>query len=908
MAAPVRRSKSCDSRVEMSQFTIRDLSSQPSQPSQPQSSSSIPSSIPSLFASEDSTRTTLTSGDSRIQSNVADTTPSDPPPFLGYYKDVDWSRITGRWGPAPGGKGKGNSSIWDHGWRIADHDTDKIHWLCRRCYVKRSHGLKPFPSSTGTTSIHAHLKSKHGITQEKETLKRTIAQVVAEQPTFTEAVNKYYTRFNPAEFRSLLITWIIHDNQAFQAVDSLRFRALLGYLQPAVERFNYMPGRITIRRWIKTGYHNSLPLIQQAIDTSQSKIHCSFDIWTSRKMVAFCGIHIHFLYKGKYKSLLLALPRQVGTHSGVNIAAGIMEVFNSFRITSDRIGYFVSDNAHPNNTCMEELAIRLEFSYDERRLRCAGHIINLIAEVMLRGQDKKAVEPEDDSSVDADADAVALKVLQMFRKRGPPGKLHNVIVWICRSSTNRERLHEWQLRLGLPIHELIRDNTTRWNSAFNSFKRAIEQRGPIEGMLDEELRKWHKLKANYDGGTRSQKPPEQPAIIDDYLTADDWSMIIELMKLLEPLEQATQRLQGHGDGSSHGSIWQVIPCFEGLLTFSESLRAHYKVLPPSETLNVTIEESQDPSQRPTFDPELPSTIPGNSGTKLGKSGTKSGQRKRSSRNTTTTTPSTRAPLEALPTPSQDTSQAYPSQGPLEIPEETDPRRDRQIICTNINLGWGKLMKYYTKTDLSAAYVAALILHPRYNWSWLKKKWCHRVDWLTAADDRMRALWQSYSTFPLPQRPTRARAQPQQRTGQLNLLWSDDEDDDSEQEVELEEYAAWIERAQVKDIYRPLEYWTSKHASSQWPRLSRLAVDIFTIPAMSDDPERTFSSAGLMVRPHRGLLKDDSITETQYLKNWLKGDMVTMAVFASQMEEETTPIQGDDDDDEVAELPEVIVLE
>ena len=88
-----------------------------------------------------------------------------------------------------------------------------------------------------------------------------------------------------------------------------------------------------------------------------------------------------------------------------------MEVFNSFRITSDRIGYFVSDNAHPNNTCMEELAIRLEFSYNERRLRCAGHIINLIAEVMLWDQDKKAVELEDDSLVDTDTDAIALKVL-----------------------------------------------------------------------------------------------------------------------------------------------------------------------------------------------------------------------------------------------------------------------------------------------------------------------------------------------------------------------------------------------------------------------------------------------------------------------------------------------------------------
>ena len=78
--------------------------------------------------------------------------------------------------------------------------------------------------------------------------------------------------------------------------------------------------------------------------------------------------------------------------------------------------------------------------------------------------------------------------------------------------------------------------------------------------------------------------------------------------------------------------------------------------------------------------------------------------------------------------------------------------------------------------------------------------------------------------------------------------------------------------------------------------------------MSDDPERTFSSAGLMVRPHRGQLNDSSVTETQCLKNWLKGDVVTMAVFASQMEEETTPIQGDDDDDEVAELPEVIMID
>lgn len=60
-----------------------------------------------------------------------------------------------------------------------------------------------------------------------------------------------------------------------------------------------------------------------------------------------------------------------------------MEVFNTFRITSSRISYFVLDNAYPNNTYIEDLTIRFKFSYEERRLRYASHVINLIAEIML---------------------------------------------------------------------------------------------------------------------------------------------------------------------------------------------------------------------------------------------------------------------------------------------------------------------------------------------------------------------------------------------------------------------------------------------------------------------------------------------------------------------------------------------
>jgi hypothetical protein len=35
---------------------------------------------------------------------------------------------------------------------------------------------------------------------------------------------------------------------------------------------------------------------------------------------------------------------------------------------------------------------------------------------------------------------------------------------------------------------------------------------------------------------------KQPIIIDDYSITEGWSMVMELIKLLEPLEQASKRL------------------------------------------------------------------------------------------------------------------------------------------------------------------------------------------------------------------------------------------------------------------------------------------------------------------------------------------------------------------------------
>ena len=122
-----------------------------------------------------------------------------------------------------------------------------------------------------------------------------------------------------------------------------------------------------------------------------------------------------------------------------------------------------------------------------------------------------------------------------------------------------------------------------------------------------------------------------------------------------------------------------------------------------------------------------------------------------------------------------------------------------------------------------------------------------------------------------------------------MLW--DDDDDIDIGAGDDEYKRWCYQLQEKHVYQPLNYWTSKNIRQRYPRLSRLAIDIFTIPAMSDDPERTFSSTGLIVVLRRGLLNHTAITETQCLKNWLQWGVVTTAMLTELVakQEEQEPI-------------------
>jgi len=56
---------------------------------------------------------------------------------------------------------------------------------------------------------------------------------------------------------------------------------------------------------------------------------------------------------------------------------------------------------------------------------------------------------------------------------------------------------------------------------------------------------------------------------------------------------------------------------------------------------------------------------------------------------------------------------------------------------------------------------------------------------------------------------------------------------------------------------------------RWPRLSKFAVEILSIPAMSDKPERVFSGGRRTISWERMNLGTKSVEQTECLKSWNK---------------------------------------
>ena len=61
---------------------------------------------------------------------------------------------------------------------------------------------------------------------------------------------------------------------------------------------------------------------------------------------------------------MLALPKQFGKHFGINYLEVMANVFTSFNITKQNLGFFVCNNTYNMDNCINLLAGLYEFDKD----------------------------------------------------------------------------------------------------------------------------------------------------------------------------------------------------------------------------------------------------------------------------------------------------------------------------------------------------------------------------------------------------------------------------------------------------------------------------------------------------------------------------------------------------------------
>jgi len=396
-----------------------------------------------------------------------------------------------------------NTWYWEHGEGI--FEDKKRRWMCEACWK-----IKKFIhyAETSNKAIVKHLKETHDITEHGH------INVIQLQITPADDKSGNLVSITPSIFdwetlKLRLIEWIIVMHIAFSQVENDWFRRFLAVLSPSLEKWIPKAGN-TIKSWILAEFEERQKDIKKQLQASKSRIHLSFDLWTSPNHLSFVGVVGHYMSpQYKVETVLLGLRRLHGPHSGENIAEAVLKVIRKYGLTGNQIGWFILDNASSNDTCVTEIlkALRINDTVERRRLRCLGHIINLGAKAFLFGPDPNAFEKEVEISQRYEEEK---KEREIWRKRGPIGKLHNIIAYIRNTPQRREEFEEKvkaELKkqkdhiaatarpdedVDLVMKEplmVIQDNKTRWNSIFSMILRAFLLKDPLDLFIKRALKK-----------------------------------------------------------------------------------------------------------------------------------------------------------------------------------------------------------------------------------------------------------------------------------------------------------------------------------------------------------------------------------------------------------------------------------
>lgn len=291
-----------------------------------------------------------------------------------------------------------------------------------------------------------------------------------------------------------LIFFILDIVKDMRPVSLVEGEAVIDMIEYACPGFK-CPSRWWFTKQLEKAYQSTLKDLKKDLQKRSSKITLTTDAWTSIATEAYLGVTCHYINDNwEMVSFILCTKPLKDRHTAENITHWIEEVAKKFDFSlRDDVQAIVHDNAA---NVVKALSI-LEERHGVASPRCAGNTTQLIVNHALK-------------------DPRIIKAL---------GAARSLVGYFHSSDIATLKLKLKQEQMGTAQHKLTRDVAVRWNRSCYMITRLLEQRWPVTATLSD---------------------PEVTNAAKHYLDmkADQWSLLEELQKALEPFKQATVFLSG----------------------------------------------------------------------------------------------------------------------------------------------------------------------------------------------------------------------------------------------------------------------------------------------------------------------------------------------------------------------------
>ena len=278
------------------------------------------------------------------------------------------------------------------------------------------------PAPEGGKRSTAQLKSEGALKPNQATI-ASVLKLDVNKPREQNIANCFISRFDKQHFQRMLVELIVSSNQSFSFTENPILREIFDYLSPSVSIQRANLSARAIRYKIIQEYNRHKQKVIEVLRNSPGLLHISFDGWTSRNKLALYGIACFFRDEKDRLCKIMIGVLEAHRHFGSTIGGEVLDVLHTLGVGPEKIGYFTLDNAENNDTAMEVIGAELGFDGRLRQRCCIGHTLNLSAKALLFGKNADAFEQQLSG-----AEALSDTEYAQWRKKGPVGRLHNIVV------------------------------------------------------------------------------------------------------------------------------------------------------------------------------------------------------------------------------------------------------------------------------------------------------------------------------------------------------------------------------------------------------------------------------------------------------------------------------------------------